>query len=128
MSGDRCGYTCSTSTAASPRYRRVLRAAFAINAVMFAVELTGSLRTDSVSLLVDAIDFLGDAANYRVWLTVLDPIGNIPVMAAAVGVFGTGAAWPDLAVAVVMSVLALTAAGSVVRQARGELRPHLQHA
>ena len=42
-------------------------------------------------------------------------------MAAALGVLGTGAAWPYLAVAAVMAVLALTAGLSVVRQARAEL-------
>ena len=36
--------------------------------------------------------------------------------------FGSGSAWPDLAVAVVMALLALSAALSVIRQARSELR------
>lgn len=71
----------------------------------------------------------GDANMRSVWLCSRnDAIGNIAVMAAALGVFGTGSAWPDLAVAAVMGLLALAAARSVIRQARGELRPHLQHA
>ncbi|HWH73178.1 MAG TPA: cation transporter, partial [Methylibium sp.] len=64
-------------------------------------------------------------ANMRsVWLCSRnDAIGNLAVMAAALGVFGTGSAWPDLAVAAIMGSLALAAAVSVVRQAATELRP-----
>lgn len=175
-----------------------------INAAMFGVELIGGLHVGSVSLLADAVDFFGDAANYGFSLLVLgmalqwraraallkgltmgafgvfvlgraawaamsgvvpepitmgaigtlalvanvtvalmlyawregdanmrsvwlcsrnDAIGNLAVMGAALGVFGTGSAWPDLAVAVVMAALALTAARSVVTQARAELQP-----
>ena len=66
----------------------------------------------------------GDANMRSVWLcTRNDAIGNVAVVAAALGVFGTGSAWPDLAVATVMAVLALSAARSVVTQARGELQP-----
>jgi Co/Zn/Cd efflux system component len=181
----------------------VLWAALAINAAMFAVELAGGLHAGSVSLLADAVDFFGDAANYAVSLVVFgmaltwraraavfkgltmgafgvlvlaqaawnavagtvpepatmgaigalalaanfgvawmlyawregdanmrsvwlcsrnDAIGNVAVMAAALGVFGTGSAWPDLLVAAIMGVLALSAARSVLRQAREELR------
>lgn len=196
---------CATPAATrDPRYRRILWAALWINAAMFGVEVVGGLSAGSVSLLADAVDFFGDAANYGVTLAVLsmsaawraraalvkgltmgafgvvvlgraawsaaqgivpepvtmgaigalalaanvsvalmlyawrdgdanmrsvwlcsrnDAIGNLAVMAAALGVFGTGSAWPDLAVAAVMSLLALTAAHSVVRQARAELRP-----
>ena len=202
---DSCGsHGCATPPASqSPRYRRVLWAALVINVVMFAIELTGGLYAESVSLLADAVDFLGDAANYGISLLVLgmalqwraraalikglsmgafgifvlaqaawaaaaatvpepvtmgvigalalvanvsvavmlyawregdanmrsvwlcsrnDAISNLAVMAAAVGVFGTGSGWPDLAVAAVMGVLALTAARSVIQQARAELR------
>lgn len=204
---DSCGsHGCAATPASSqdPRYRRVLWLALVINLLMFAVETAGGLRADSVSLLADAVDFFGDAANYAVSLLVLgmalawraraallkgltmgafgllvlgraawaalagatpeaatmgaigglalvanvavavmlyawrdgdanmrsvwlctrnDAIGNLAVMAAALGVMGTGRAWPDLAVAGVMGVLALTAARSVVSQARRELRP-----
>jgi Co/Zn/Cd efflux system component len=182
----------------------VLWAALLINAAMFAVELAGGLRAESVALIADAVDFFGDAANYGISLFVLglglawraraalfkgftmaaygsfvlgkaawsaasgvvpepltmgaigslalaanvavalmlyawrdgdanmrsvwlcsrnDAIGNLAVMAAALGVFGTGSGWPDLGVAGVMGVLALSAARSVLRQAREELRP-----
>ena len=65
----------------------------------------------------------GDANMRSVWLcTRNDAIGNVAVLLAAVGVFGTGSRWPDLLVAVVMAGLALSAGLSVVRQARRELR------
>jgi Co/Zn/Cd efflux system component len=180
-----------------------------VNALMFAVEIGAGLQAGSVSLLADAVDFFGDAANYGISLLVLgmaltwraraalfkgltmgafgvfvlgraawsvamgvvpepvtmgavgalgllanlsvaamlfawrggdanmrsvwlcsrnDAIGNVAVMAAALGVFGTGTGWPDLAVAVVMGLLALSAARSVVQQARAELRLAPAHA
>ncbi len=203
---DSCGnHGCAAPAASqSPTYRRVLWAALIINAAMFAVELVGGLRAGSVSLLADAVDFFGDAANYAISLLVLgmalrwraraallkglsmaafgvfvlgraawsaaagtvpepltmgvigalallanvsvaamlyawregdanmrsvwlcsrnDAIGNLAVMAAALGVSGTGSGWPDLAVAAVMGLLALTSARSVIHQARAELRP-----
>lgn len=65
----------------------------------------------------------GDANMRSVWLCSRnDAIGNVAVMAAALGVFGTGTGWPDLAVAVVMGLLALSAARSVVQRAWAELR------
>ena len=188
---------------ADAAYRKVLWIALLLNAAMFGVEIAGSLRSGSVSLLADAIDFFGDAANYGLSLAVLamaltwrarasllkaasmasfgvfvlgralwgavsgvppepltmgavaalalavnvavawmlyryrhgdsnmrsvwicsrnDALGNIAVALAALGVFGTGAGWPDLLVAAGMAALALTGAWSVMRQARGELR------
>ena len=185
-----------------PGYRRALWIALVVNAVMFAVEIGAGVASGSVSLLADAIDFLGDAANYGVSLAVLslgvawrsgvamgkavcmllfagavlgraawaamsgeppealtmgvvgtlalaanvgvamllyafrdgdanmrsvwlctrnDAIGNIAVLVAALGVFGTGTVWPDLIVAVVMASLAFGAGWSVLRQARREL-------
>jgi len=192
------------SAPTTPAYRRVLWIALVINAAMFVIELVGGLGSGSVSLLADAIDFFGDAANYGVSLFVLgmaattraraalfkgftmaafgvfvlgkaaygatsghvpepatmgaigalalvanvtvavmlyawregdanmrsvwlcsrnDAIGNVAVMLAALGVFGTGSGWPDVAVAAVMGGLALVAARSVIAQARIELKP-----
>jgi cation diffusion facilitator family transporter len=186
----------------APGYRRVLWIALLINAVMFGVEIVAGLSSGSVSLLADAIDFFGDAANYGVTLAVLslglvwraraallksasmivfggavlvkalwsmsqgvppepltmgligalalaanlvaaallyayragdanmrgvwlctrnDAIGNLAVMLAALGVFGTGTAWPDLAVAMVMAGLAISSGWTVMRQAGREL-------
>jgi Co/Zn/Cd efflux system component len=205
MSDSCCSHGCAAPPASqSPRYRRVLWVALLINLAMFGVELAGGLQAGSVSLLADAVDFFGDAANYGMSLAVLglaltwraraalvkglsmgafgvfvlgraawsamagtvpepvtmgaigalalvanvtvaallyawregdanmrsvwlcsrnDAIGNVAVMLAALGVFGTGSGWPDLAVALVMGVLALSAAVAVIRQARAELRP-----
>ncbi len=198
-----CSSECSTQSAVDPRYRRILWIALVLNALMFAVELGASLRSGSVSLLADSIDFFGDAGNYAISLAVLgmtlsvrskaalvkaacmgafgvfvlgkaawnfstghlpepatmgvvgflalavngsvalllykfrtgdanmrsvwicsrnDALGNIAVMLAALGVFGTGQSWPDLLVAAIMGVLALTGAASVLRAARRELR------
>lgn len=195
----------SPPPSADPAYRRILGLALLLNAAMFAVEIAAGLRSGSVSLLADAIDFFGDAANYGLSLVVLsmaltvrarasllkaasmagfglfvlgralwsalhgappqaltmgavallalavnvgvaamlyryrsgdsnmrsvwlcsrnDAVGNIAVGLAALGVLGTGAAWPDLLVAVGMAALALGGAWSVMRQARGELRAH----
>ena len=67
----------------------------------------------------------GDANMRSVWLCSRnDAIGNIAVMLAALGVLGTGTAWPDLAVALVMALLAVSGGWSVIRQARVEIRGH----
>ncbi len=64
----------------------------------------------------------GDANMRSVWLCSRnDAIGNLAVLLAALGVLGTGAAWPDLAVASLMAALALHGGWTVLRQARGEL-------
>lgn len=201
MSSRCCDSGCSTP-AVSSSFRKALWVALAINLIMFIAEIISGLRAGSVSLLADAIDFAGDAANYGITLVVLsmgliwrsraalikgasmlafgvfvlaragwsvyadvvpepltmgvigalallanvtvalmlyafregdsnmrsvwlcsrnDAIGNIAVMIAAAGVFGTGAGWPDLIVALIMAGLALSAGFSVVRQARQEL-------
>lgn len=73
----------------------------------------------------------GDANMRSVWLCSRnDAIGNIAVILAAGGVFGLGAAWPDLMVAVIMAGLGLSAARSVMTQARAELKEiaHVAHA
>lgn len=198
---DQCQSHCAPSSA-DPRYRRILWAALIVNATMFVVELGAGTRSGSASLLADAIDFLGDAANYGLSLWVLgmaltsraraalvkgismlafgifvigrvawgalqgtppepftmggvgllalaanlgvaamlyayregdanmrgvwlctrnDAVGNLAVMGAAVGVLGTGTAWPDLAVAAIMAGLAISGGSSVIRHARQEL-------
>lgn len=192
-----------THTTLSPTYRRVLWAALIINAAMFFVEVLAGVSAGSVSLMADALDFFGDAANYGVSLFVLgmavtarakasllkgfsmaafgvgvlaftvhnyltgevpepitmgavavlalianvavalmlyrwregdsnmrsvwlcsrnDAIGNIAVALAAIFVGATGTYWPDLIVATLMAVLALTASKSVIAQALLELR------
>ncbi|MGH8730920.1 MAG: cation transporter [Burkholderiales bacterium] len=71
MSASCCGSTCASQTTISPRFRKALWAALIINAVMFVVEIVGGLQSGSVSLLADAVDFAGDAANYGISLAVL---------------------------------------------------------
>lgn len=70
MSADCCSHTPANASI-SPRYRKALWAALAINATMFIVEIGGGLRSGSVSLLADAVDFASDAANYGISLAVL---------------------------------------------------------
>ncbi len=65
----------------------------------------------------------GDANIRSVWLCSRnDAIGNLAVMLAALGVLGTGTAWPDLAVAAIMAGLFLYSSVSILRQSLGELR------
>jgi len=190
-------------TASPPGYRRILWIALAINLTMFGVEVAAGLGAQSVSLLADSLDFLGDAANYGVSLFVLgmalrwraraslikgatmaafglwvvfvtarhavvgtvpdapvmgvvgvvalmanatvaallyrfrkgdsnmasvwicsrnDAIGNVAVLAAALGVFGAGAGWPDFIVGAVMAGLALYGSWQILLHAASELR------
>jgi Co/Zn/Cd efflux system component len=184
-------------------YRRVLLAVFVLNAAMFVVEIGAGLTAGSASLQADALDFLGDAANYAislfvvgmglryrataalakgatmglfgVWVIVItawhawygtlpqaftmgaigaaalaanaasfgllwkhrvgdanmrsawictrnDVLGNLAVLLAALGVFGTGSGWPDVIVAAIMAGLALQGASIVAMRALAELR------
>ena len=65
----------------------------------------------------------GDANMRSVWICSRnDALGNVAVMLAALGVFSTGSAWPDLLVAAVMAALALNGSLTVQRQAHNELR------
>lgn len=65
----------------------------------------------------------GDANMQSVWLCSRnDAIGNVAVMGAALGVFGSGSAWPDLFVAVIMAGLGISAAFQVIRNASAELK------
>lgn len=71
MSDHCCAHACVSSKAQEPRYRRVLWAALVVNALMFGVEIIGGMQAGSTSLLADAVDFFGDAANYALSLLVL---------------------------------------------------------
>ena len=75
----------------------------------------------SVALLVRYKD--GDANVRSVWLCSRnDAIGNVAVMLAAAGVWGTQAGWPDLIVAGIMATLFLSSAFQIIRQALAERR------
>jgi Co/Zn/Cd efflux system component len=200
---DQCCAGKSGKTALNnPKWRRILWIALTINAAMFGVEIVAGVAADSRALQADALDFLGDAANYAISLGVAgmalawraraallkaatmlvfglwvlgsalwgflngatpraetmgiigtlalasnvavalmlyryrtgdanmrsvwicsrnDAIGNLAVLAAALGVFGTGQGWPDLAVAAIMAALAIWGSLDVFRHARGDL-------
>ncbi|WP_374000528.1 cation transporter [Massilia sp. CFBP 13647] len=69
---DCCSGGCSPKQPpVDPAYRRILWIALAVNLLMFGVELLGGWASGSVSLLADAVDFFGDAANYGISLFVL---------------------------------------------------------
>lgn len=205
MSGCCSHDSCATETKAdnSPAWRRALWIALAVNAGMFLAEIVAGATAGSASLQADALDFLGDAANYAISLGVAglglawraraallkgtgllvlglwvlgsaawhayagtlpqaeimgvigilalvanaavavmlyrfrsgdanmrsvwicsrnDAIGNLAVVAAAAGVFGTGTGYPDLVVALILAVLGISGGWQILRQARGELR------
>jgi len=206
MSASCCGPRPDPTNSA--RWRAALWVALVVNAAMFGIELHAGAAADSHALEADALDFLGDAANYAISLLVAgmalawraraallkgvtlallgifvlastvhsaltgsspepetmglvgtlalaanlavaamlfrfrsgdanmrsvwicsrnDAIGNLAVVAAAAGVFGTGTTWPDLIVAAVLATLGLTGGWQIARQALGELR-HVRHA
>ena len=81
----------------------------------------------SVLLLLRYKD--GDANVRSVWLCSRnDAIGNVVVMAAALGVWGTSTAWPDLAVAGLMAAIFCTSSVQILRQAWTEYREESGHA
>lgn len=205
MTDDCCASTGGSETAqADPRWRHMLWIALAINLAMFLGEIVAGIASGSRSLQADALDFLGDSANYAISLgvagmalgwrsraallkggtilafgfyvlvtTVLaalgrvvpqaetmgivgvialiangsvalmlyryrsgdanmrsvwicsrnDAIGNLAVLLAAAGVVGTGTAWPDLVVALIMAGLGIRGGLQIISQARAELRP-----
>lgn len=204
MAGGCCESTCGSAPMVNqPRWRRALWIALAVNAVMFGIEMVAGSAADSRALQADALDFLGDSANYAISLLVAgmamtwrsraalakgitlfalgawvlltaimsvldgaspepatmgvvgflalvsnagvalmlyrfrsgeanmrsvwicsrnDAIGNLAVMAAALGVFGTGNAWPDLIVAAILASLGVSGGLQIIRHAAREMR------
>jgi Co/Zn/Cd efflux system component len=75
----------------------------------------------SVLLLMRYKD--GDANVRSVWLCSRnDALGNVAVMVAAIGVWGTATAWPDLVVAGIMAGLFLSSSAQILAQAFRESR------
>jgi Co/Zn/Cd efflux system component len=65
----------------------------------------------------------GDANMRSAWIcTRNDVLGNLAVLLAALGVFGSGTGWPDVIVASIMASLALQGATVVIQQSLSELR------
>lgn len=81
----------------------------------------------SVMLLARYKD--GDANVRSVWLCSRnDAIGNVAVMFAALGVWGSGSGWPDVIVAGIMATLFLSSAFQIIKQALAERRAVVDHA
>lgn len=87
------GSACAIGGAPDPRFRRALWMVLGINLAMFAVEIVSGLFAHSVALQADALDFLGDSANYLLTLMVLSMSmrwrsGAAMVKGATMGLFG----------------------------------------
>ena len=75
------------------RYRQILWVILFINAGMFVVEIASGIYSGSQSLLADALDFFGDAANYAISIYVLNKSVTTRARASLIkgytlGVFG----------------------------------------
>ncbi len=71
----------------------------------------------------------GDANMQSVWICSRnDAIANVAVVVAALGVFGTGSAWPDLMVAAVMATIGISGGFKIIRLAWFELSTEPAHA
>lgn len=94
MAGCCHGSACAIDDAPpDPRFRRALWVVLGINLTMFAIEVVSGLFAHSVSLQADALDFLGDSANYLLTLMVLGMSmrwrsGAALVKGATMGLFG----------------------------------------
>lgn len=119
--------SCTSSVGNSSRFRRVLWIALAINGGMFVAEIAAGMIAGSAALQADALDFFADASNYAISLFVLGMslrwrAGAAWIKGASMGVFGTGAGWPDFTVALLMAVMALQGAVTILRDAKREWR------
>jgi Co/Zn/Cd efflux system component len=84
---------CALDPAQFAGFRRVLWVVLAINFAMFVIEAGAGIGAQSVSLQADALDFLGDSANYAISLFVLGMgarwrTGAALIKGVAMGVFG----------------------------------------
>lgn len=71
MADQCCASVCGSETTLNDaRWRRVLWIALGLNAAMFIVEGVAGYFAGSRALQADALDFLGDAANYAISLSV----------------------------------------------------------
>jgi Co/Zn/Cd efflux system component len=64
------GCSAESKAADSPAWRRALWVALAVNGTMFLGEIIAGAAAGSASLQADALDFLGDSANYAISLGV----------------------------------------------------------
>jgi Co/Zn/Cd efflux system component len=111
----------ATQALDSPRWRRALWMALAINAGFFAAEIVAGAAAGSAALQADALDFLGDTANYAISLGVVGMalVKGWTLIALALWVLGSTAwhAWfgtlPRAEVMGVVGTAALLANGGV---------------
>jgi Co/Zn/Cd efflux system component len=90
--------------------------------VMGAVGVAALMANGGVALMLCRYR-TGDANMRSVWICSRnDAVGNLAVMFAAMGVFGTGTGWPDVIVAPIMGGLGLWGGWQIVNQARGEIQ------
>jgi Co/Zn/Cd efflux system component len=89
---------------------------------MGAVGLLALVTNGGVALTL--YRFRSGEANMRsVWICSRnDAFGNIAVLLAAIGVFGSGTVWPDVIVALIMTSLSLSGGFQILRHAIAELR------
>jgi Co/Zn/Cd efflux system component len=90
--------------------------------VMGVIGFAALIANGGVALML--YRFRGGDANMRsVWICSRnDVIGNLAVLLAAMGVFGSGTGWPDVIVAAIMGGLGLWGGWQIAHQARTELR------
>jgi Co/Zn/Cd efflux system component len=103
-----CDHDCHAPNTDS-YYRRILWAALGVNVVMFLVEIVAGFVAGSVSLRADALDFLGDAANYAVALAVVGlslqwRAGAALLKGSVMGLFGLWVAGSTLCNAIAATV------------------------
>lgn len=89
-----CDHDCQPAETGG-RYRQILWVALGLNAAMFLIEIVASVFAGSVSLRADALDFLGDAANYALALAVVGLARHWRARAALLkgGVMGMFGLW-----------------------------------
>lgn len=81
-----------------------------------------ALAANLTSVLVLARYRDGDANVRSVWLCSRnDAVANVAVIGAAIGVWATGTAWPDLIVAAIIAALFLSSSLQILRQAFAEI-------
>lgn len=89
--------------------------------IMGAVGIAALIANVAVALLLYRFRE-GDANMRSVWIcTRNDVVANIAVVGAAIGVFGTGTAWPDLIVAAIMATLGISGGVKIIRLAWNEM-------
>jgi Co/Zn/Cd efflux system component len=89
---------------------------------------SGALSANAASFALLWAYRSGDANMRSAWVcTRNDVLGNLAVLLAALGVFGTGTGWPDIIVASTMAALALQGAWIVISQSQAELHISAAH-